>query len=154
MLVDANVLLYSVDEDSPFHARARGWLAEALNGSQRVGIPWLSIWAFVRIATNPRALTAPLTPTEAWEHVADWLDAPAVWVPAPGRGHRELLRGLLVEHDLRAGLITDAALAAICLEHGLTMVSADSDFARFPDLVWINPVSGVTRPRGSDTTGR
>ena len=52
MLVDANILLYSVDEDSPFHEPARTWLTQALNGPHRVGIPWLSLWAFVRIVNN------------------------------------------------------------------------------------------------------
>lgn len=141
MLVDANVLLYSVDEDSPFHVASRNWLTTTLNGPQRVGIPWQSLWAFVRIATNPRALAQPLTPREAWEHVEDWLEAPASWVPAPGRGHREILGGLLVDKDLRAGLVPDAVLAAICLEHGLAVVSADSDFARFPEITWINPTT-------------
>lgn len=139
MLVDANVLLYSVDEGSPFHVASRNWLATALNGSRRVGIPWQSLWAFVRIATNPRALSQPLTPSEAWEYVEDWLEAPASWVPAPGRGHRQILGALLVDKDLRAGLVPDAVLAALCLEHGLAMVSADSDFARFPEITWINP---------------
>lgn len=139
MLVDANILLYSVDEDSPFHETARDWMTEALNGPQRVGIPWTSLWAFLRIATNPRAMVDPLTPAQAWEHVDDWLAAPATWTPSPGRGHAEILRTLLVGQDLRVGLVTDAALAALCLEHGLAIVSADSDFARFSELVWINP---------------
>jgi toxin-antitoxin system PIN domain toxin len=141
MLVDANVLLYSVDEDSPLHVRARDWMVAALNGPQRVGLPWVSLWAFVRIATNPRALTNPMTPAEAWECVEGWLDAPAAWVPAPGRGHREILESLLIDHDLRAGLVTDGVLAAIAMEHGLTVVSADSDFARFPQIGWTNPVA-------------
>lgn len=142
MIVDANILLYSVDEESPFHARAREWMATALNGPQRVGLPWISLWAFVRIGTNPRALRTPLTPVEAWGYVEDWLDAPASWVPTPGSGHREILGSLLVERDLRAGLVTDAALAAIAIEHGLSVVSADSDFARFPEVGWLNPVAG------------
>ena len=75
MLVDANILLYSVDEDSPFHAPARDWMVASLNGAQQVGIPWMSLWAFIRIVTNPRALARPLTPGQAWEYVADWLDA-------------------------------------------------------------------------------
>ncbi len=143
MLVDANVLLYSVDEDSRFHQRARDWMVTALNGSRRVGIPWLSLWAFVRISTNPRALARPLAPGEAWAYVAAWLDAPASWTPEPGRGHREILADLLVHADLRAGLVTDAVMAALCIEHGLTMVSADSDFARFPQIPWVNPVASV-----------
>lgn len=141
MLVDANILLYSVDEESQFHEAARDWMVTALNGAQRVGISWMTLWAFIRIATNPRALAQPLTPSEAWTYVQGWLDAPASWVPEPGRGHREILGRLLVQHDVRAGLVTDAALAALCIEHGLTVVSADSDFARFPQVPWLNPIA-------------
>lgn len=141
MLVDANILLYACDTASPFHPRADAWLTDALNGTRRVGLPWLSLSAFLRIATNPRAATNPLTPSEAWEHVDGWLDAPASWIPEPGRGHRDILHELVTRLDLRGGLISDAVLAAICVEHGLEIVSADSDFARFTEVVWINPVA-------------
>jgi uncharacterized protein len=140
VLVDANILLYSVDETSPHHQRSAAWLTSALNGTRRVGLPWLSITAFVRIATNPRAAEHPLTPRDAWGFVERWLDAPSAWIPEPGPAHRQLLGQLLNTHDLRAGLVTDAALTALCLEHGLAIVSADSDFARFPELRWINPL--------------
>lgn len=140
MLVDANILLYAVDELSSFHEPAAAWLEDALNGDRRVGLPWPSLHAFVRIATNPRAMEAPLPPADAWDHVDAWLDAPATWVPQFTHGHRSILRGLVVELDLRGNLVADAVLAALCLEHGLTMISADSDFARFPDLVWVNPL--------------
>jgi len=139
VLVDANILLYGVDEESPFHESARAWLEEALNGSRRVGIPWMSFTAFVRIATPPRALRDPLSPSEAWGFVEEWLDAPATWVPAPGRSHRDILGRLIRDLDLRAGLVTDAVLAALCIEHGLEMISADSDFARFTEISWRNP---------------
>jgi toxin-antitoxin system PIN domain toxin len=141
MLVDANILLYAVDEQSPFHAPARDWLDVALNGNRRVGIPWTSLSAFVRIATHPRAFVDPLSPTEAWSFVTDWLDAPPVWIPEPGRGHRDILGRLLLDLDLRANLVSDAVLAALCIEHGLEIVSADSDFARFTEVTWINPVN-------------
>jgi uncharacterized protein len=140
MLVDANILLYAVDENSPQHDRARRWLEDALNGTRRVGLPWMSLTAFLRIATHPRALRDPLSAEDAWTYVDDWLDAPAAWVPQAGRSHRDILGRLVRDLDLRGNLVTDAALAALCVEHGLSIVSADSDFARFRELTWINPV--------------
>lgn len=141
MLVDANILLYSVDESSAFHDDAADWMTSALNGPRRVGLPWVSLTAFIRIATNPRALLEPLTPSEAWDVVDNWVAASAAWIPAPGAGHHQILRELIVTHDVRAGLVTDAVLAALCVEHGLDIVSADSDFARFTEVNWINPVA-------------
>ncbi len=141
MLVDANILLYAVDEASLQHERARRWLEDALNGARRVGLPWASLTAFVRIATHPRALEAPLGAADAWAYVEDWLDAPAAWVPQPGRSHRDILGRMVRELDLRGNLVTDAVLAALCVEHGLSIVSADSDFARFRELTWVNPVA-------------
>ena len=141
MLVDANILLYAVDEASPFHERARTWLEAALSGPRRVGLPWQSLTAFVRIATNPRALATPLTAGEAWEFIEGWLDVPTVWIPVPSIGHRTILGRLITQLDLRGNLVSDAGLAALCIEHGLTMVSADSDFARFSELHWVNPIA-------------
>lgn len=142
MLVDANILLYAVDEKAPQHAPAKAWLEQALGGPYRVGLPWQSLTAFVRIATHPRALAQPLAAAEAWSFVQDWLAAPAVWIPQAGVGHGELLGRLICDLDLRGNLVGDAVLAALCLEHGLTMVSADSDFARFREVRWLNPVQG------------
>lgn len=141
MLVDASILLYSVDTASPFHDRARDWVTEALNGPRRVAIPWVSMWAFVRIVTSPRASYSPLTPVQAWSCVERWQAAPATWIPQPGRGHATILKALITRLDLRAGLVSDAVLAAMCIEHGLQIVSADSDFARFTEITWINPVA-------------
>lgn len=142
MLVDANILLYAADSHSRFHEPAREWLEGALNGTRRVGIPWLSLTAFVRIATHPRALREPLEPDDAWAFVEEWLAADVTWTPEPGRAHREILGRLVCDLELRANLVSDAVLAALCIEHGLTMVSADSDFARFPEVTWENPVLG------------
>lgn len=141
MIVDANVLLYAVDEEARGHGQAKAWLEGALNGHRRIGLPWPSIWAFVRISTHPRALRSPMTVADAWQQVDEWLAAPAAWIPQPGPGHRQLLGDLVVDLDLRGNLISDAVLAALAIEHGVPIVSADTDFARFPGLAWINPLS-------------
>jgi uncharacterized protein len=140
VLLDANILLYGVDTDSPFHEPAHRWLEDTLNGTRRVALPWQSLTAFVRIATHPRALREPMTPGEAWSFVEDWLDAPTTWLPEAGLAHRQILGRLVRDLDLRANLVSDAVLAALCIEHGLVIVSADSDFARFTEIDWVNPV--------------
>lgn len=141
MLIDANILLYAVDENSVFHASAKEWLEDALNGPRRVGLPWQSLTGFVRIATNPRAVPDPLEPFDAWRIVEAWLDTRNSWIPQPGRGYANILSRLIRDLRLRANLVPDAALAALCIEHGLAVVSTDSDFARFTELVWINPLT-------------
>lgn len=142
MIVDANVLLYAVDDQSPFHDRAWTWLNSAMNGVERVGLPWVSLMAFQRIITHPRATAAPLLPEEAWRFVTDWLDADQAWVPMPGIRHRDILSRLIIDGDLRGNLMTDAHLAALALEHGTGICSFDSDFGRFKDLRWVTPGPG------------
>lgn len=141
MIVDANILLYAVDSQSPFHHPARNWLEEALNGAVRVGLPWVSLTAFLRIGTHPRAARRPLVPREAWDQVSQWLAADPAWIPEPTPRHAEVLERLVVDGDLRGNLIPDAHLAALAIEHGVAVCSADSDFARFRQLEWINPVA-------------
>jgi toxin-antitoxin system PIN domain toxin len=113
----------------------------ALEGSRRVGIPWQTIGAFLRISTHPRLFERPLTSAEAWHAIKGWLDAPACWIPTAGERTAHILGELLTSQDVRGNLITDAQLAALAIEHGLPVVSADSDFARFRGLGWINPLA-------------
>jgi hypothetical protein len=141
MLVDANLLLFAVDAGSPWHRRATDWLTAQLNGDQRVGIPWESLGAFVRIATNPRASDRPLQPDEAWTFVDEWLAVPTVWVPQPTEAHADVLGSLVRRYHLTGNLVPDAHLAAIAIEHGLEVCSADSDFARFTEIRWRNPLA-------------
>jgi toxin-antitoxin system PIN domain toxin len=141
MLIDANVLLFAVDASSPFHDRAASWLAEQMNGTRRVGLPWESLGAFVRISTNPRAAERPLSPDEAWGHVEDWLGAGPAWIPGPTESHAEVLGSLVRRYQLRGNLVADARVAALAIEHGLTVCSADTDFARFAEIRWENPLA-------------
>lgn len=141
MLLDANLLLYAVDASSPFHAAARDFLTEALNGPRRVAFPWPSLLAFLRISTHPRAATTPLSAEAAWQYVEDWLAADVAWIPTPTPRHAEVLARLVRERHVTANLVPDAHLAALAIEHGLAVASADTDFARFPELRWINPLA-------------
>ncbi len=140
MIVDVNVLLAYVDPDAPFHAAASRWLDAELDGPSRVGFAWHSLVGFVRITTNPRVYPEPLGADEAMTYVDAWLAAPGAWVPQPGPRHAQVLRDLLAESGGRAGLVPDAHLAALAVEHGVPVCSFDADFARFPSVGWFRPV--------------
>jgi toxin-antitoxin system PIN domain toxin len=139
ILVDANLLIYASVADMPQHQRARKWLDEQINGSARVGLPWPSLLAFMRIASNPR-LFESASLTQARAQVQAWLGQPSTWIPLPTEAHGAILDQLLAGEQSHL-LIADAHLAALALEHGLALCSSDGDFARFPGLRWQNPLA-------------
>lgn len=141
MIVDANVLLYAIDEDSPHWLKASTWLTEAIGGPERVGLPWQTIGAFLRIATHPRIAEHPLSTPAAQDYVDSWLAAPTVWVPPATERTAVAYAHLARTHHVTGNLVPDAQLAALALEFGVAVVSADSDFARFPETRWINPLA-------------
>jgi toxin-antitoxin system PIN domain toxin len=141
MMIDANLLLYAADAAAPEHQRAAVWLAAQLNGTRRVGIPWESLNAFMRIATHPRASESALTPDAAWQFIDEWLSVPTVWVPRPTDDHAAVFGALIQKYRLAGNLIPDGHLAALAIEHGLEVCSADTDFARFSEIRWNNPLA-------------
>lgn len=140
ILVDANVLVYAHVSDFDEHAAARVWLDERLAGTARVGLPWESLTAFLRVVTNPRIFRRPASATAAMGQVIDWLSRPAAWAPSPTERHAEIMDELCAITGVRGDLVPDAHLAAIAIGHGLTVVSNDGDFARFP-VRWDNPLA-------------
>jgi toxin-antitoxin system PIN domain toxin len=141
ILVDVNVLVYASNAEAEEHSSSRVWLDRQLSGAPAVGLPWVSLLGFLRIATNPRAFRSPLTMASAWQQVTDWLSAEPAWTPAPTDRHAAVLSKLLSLPGLHGNLVPDAHLAALAIEHGLTLCSTDGDFARFPGLSWRNPLA-------------
>lgn len=142
ILIDSNLLVYAHVSSTAQHERAGRWLNSVLNGGPSVGIPWPSLLGFVRLVSNPRIFQHAETVADAWTQVEEWLARPRVWIPEPTERHAEVLGALIRGGVQQARLIPDAHLAAIAIEHGLTLCSADGDFARFPGLKWENPLVG------------
>lgn len=127
----------------PQHRLARGWWEETLSTAPRVGVPWATILAFLRLSTHARVVSRPLTAPEAWRIVAGWLDRPNVWIPLPGERHADLFERLFTETRATGNDVPDAHLAALAVEWGLELLTADAGFARYPGLRWRDPL----RPR-------
>lgn len=141
ILVDTNLLLYACHPRSAHHDASRKWLEGALSGPGLVRFTWLNLWAFFRIATNPRVFERPLSAAEVEAIVSRWLDQPNVGILDPGERHWAILRGLVAEGQTTGPLVMDAVVAAIAIEHGATLCTTDRDFSRFASLDWTNPLA-------------
>ena len=140
ILVDANLLLYAYHPRAEQHEASRTWLEASLSGPELVRFAWLTVWAFLRIATNPRVFERPLSASEAGAAVSSWLAQPTAGILEPGERHWDILRELIRGGQAAGPLVMDAVIAAIALEHGATLCTTDRDFSRFPGLKWTNPL--------------
>jgi uncharacterized protein len=143
ILVDANLLLYAYHERAEQHDASRAWLEAVLSGREMVCFAWLTLWAFLRISSNPRVFERPLSTSEAEAVVSSWLAQHAVSILEPGERHWDILRNLVREGQAAGPLVMDAVIAAIALEHGATLCTTDRDFSRFPGLTWTNPLAST-----------
>ena len=137
---DVNLLLHAHDSRSRRHMAARKWWEALMNGTGTVGLPWVAILGFIRIATNPRILDNPLHVSGACRRVRSWLARPQTALIHPGDRHADILFDLLEGAGSAGTLTTDAHFAALAIEHQAELNSTDADMARFPGLRWTNPL--------------
>jgi len=140
ILPDTNILIYAYNEDAPEHKAARAWLENRLSGAEPVALAWATISGFLRVSTNARIIEKPLHITKATEIIDEWLVQPSIRIIRPGERHWPILKKLLTMINLGGNLITDAHLAALAIEHDCELCSTDTDFARFTELRWTNPL--------------
>ncbi|UYM04004.1 type II toxin-antitoxin system VapC family toxin [Solicola gregarius] len=138
-VVDANVLLYAVDETSARHEQANRWLSRTLKETETIGFCWIVLIAFVRLSTHPSIQTNPLSPATAIDIVDGWLARPPAVALEPAPNHLAALRPLLESTGTGGNLVNDAHIAAIAREHGATVVTYDNDFGRFDGVRWEQP---------------
>lgn len=138
-VVDANVLLYAVNRAARHHHDSRAWLEGRFNDGQPVGLTWIVLLAFLRLATKPGLFPNPLPVADATRRVQRWLAHPAAVQLQPTSRHASVLSGLVNQAGTGGNLVSDAHLAALAIEHGAAVVSYDPDFQRFEGLEWHQP---------------
>lgn len=139
-IIDSNLLLYAYNADAPQQAVAARWLMDLFDSGEVIALPWVTIWAFVRVSTNSRIWPNPLTAKTSFAIVAEWLSQPGVILLQPGARHARILEQIVIEHGATGPLVTDAILAALAMENGAQLASTDQDFSRFQGLRWLNPM--------------
>jgi toxin-antitoxin system PIN domain toxin len=140
ILIDANLLIYAIDQSSPHHRKASIWLEAILSSTTPVGLAWIAALAFLRITTRAGVMNKPLHADDAITYIDSWLSQPNVALVRPGEQHWPILRNLLQASGTSGNLTSDAHLAALAIEQGYAVYSADNDFRRFAGLTVVNPI--------------
>jgi uncharacterized protein len=140
IVIDANLLIYAYDLASADHKKSLVWLENVLSGVEAVGLPWRSMSAFLRVITNRRLAGTRVAVEQAVHIVEEWLQQPNVQILVPGDQHWSVLRRMILEGRASGPLVSDAQIAALTIEYGGVLHTADRDFARFPGLRWKNPL--------------
>lgn len=141
ILVDVNVLVYAYREDSARHKDYRQWLSAATAADTPCGSAGVVLSGFLRIVTHPRALSPPAPIEDALGFIDDLRGRAGYVELMPGRRHWGIFSRLCREAGAKGNLVPDAYLAAIAIESGAELATADRGFARFPDLRWRHPLA-------------
>jgi len=137
---DANLLLYAYDSESVFHSAAARWWSALLSDVEPVGLCPVVVFAFLRLSTHGKVFERPMSVGEASQCVASWLARPNARLLVAGPGHVESVCRLLAKAGTAGNLVTDAQIAALALEYGATVHTADTDFSRLSGVSWKNPL--------------
>jgi len=141
IVLDANLLIYAVNEDALLNRKAKAWFQSIFSSQEAVGLSWNVLLAFLRLTTRPGLFRQPLSVETALDQIAFWLEQPSATIVEPGPRHLRILRELLLTMGTGGNLTSDAHLEALAIEHGAELCSSDDDFARFPGLKWTNPLA-------------
>jgi uncharacterized protein len=140
IVCDVNVLVYAYRTEAPEFRRYAAWLREAIASEQAFGVSELVLSRFVRIVTHRRAMTTPAPLESALGFAADLREQPNAVILSPGPRHWGIFERLCREAGATGNLVPDAYLAALAVEHGAELVTADRDFARFRGVRWRHPL--------------
>jgi len=140
ILVDVNILVYAHRPDAIEHARYLRWLQDALNSEEICGLSALALSGMVRIVTHPQIYSKPTPIDLALNFAQELRDDQGSLVVSPGPRHWGVFARLCRAAGAKGNLVSDAYFAALAIETGAELITADRDFSRFPGLHWRHPL--------------
>ncbi len=136
ILLDANILLYVYIEELPQHGKVSQWFEDLLSTrDETVAVSWAVATAFLRIATNRRIFSVPTSIAEATDRLDELFANPMVMSVSPTDKHWSVYASILNEMNISGDVVMDAHIAAMAIEHGAAVASADKDFLRFSNYI-------------------
>ena len=142
MLVDTNILIYAHRRDAQRHPEYRDWVRAMINGPEPYAVSDFAVTGMIRVVTDKRFYHEwASTIDEALAFADEIRNQPQAQVIDPGAKFWGIFSSLCRQVGAAGKLIPDAYLAALAIEHGCEVITADRDFRRFPGLRWRHPLN-------------
>lgn len=134
VLCDVNIYVYAFRYDTERHTKTLEWLQDTINSVSDFGFSDLALSGFLRIVTHPKVFKNPDSIEAALSFVDLIRNRPNAVPVRPEDRHWQIFNKLCSETQVKGNLVPDAWFAALAIEHGCEWVTADRDYARFPEL--------------------
>lgn len=140
--IDANLLLYASDEESPLHEQAVALVDELALGPEIVYLFWPTVMAYLRIATHPAIFARPLSHADARANIEALLALPHVQSSGESDAFWRRFTDVADDVSPTGNLVPDAHLVALMLENGVrTIWTRDRDYRKFRGISVRDPLA-------------
>ncbi len=139
--VDANVLIYALNEGSEYHRACIDLIERAERGEISLCLAPQTFAECYAVLTDPRRVTDPYEPEEALTELETILAMPGVTLLPVPVDLLARLRELLRRFHIKGGDVFDAQLVATMLGNGIRRIYTynRSDFEPFEDIEVLIP---------------
>ncbi len=139
--VDTNILVYAHRTELIPHDKAHAVVRSLAESPAPWAIPWPCVHEFLGVVTNRRVHALPTPIGLAFKQIERWSGSVNFRFIGEGIDHLDVLQDVCNMSSVSGGMIHDARIAAICIDHGVSELwSADRDFSRYPKLKVRNPL--------------
>jgi len=141
IFLDTNLIVYAINKDSPYHARATALMEAIGEGKLETCLSLQVLGEFYATATNPKKIEKALTPEEAVMVIEGLLKADTILKLYPKQETLKLTLDLVKRYQLKSLDFFDAQIAATMLDNGVTTIYTvnEQDFAIFEEIKAVNP---------------
>ena len=142
--IDANILVYAYNLDSPFNLRASVFLEEeVLTVNIKACLPYQSLYEFYAIITDPGRVEKNVTLEKAKEILKAYMKARNIPKIYPRKSNLRNVLDLISRYKITKQEIFDAVFVATLLDNGVDGIITKNTkhFDRFEFLTVLNPFS-------------